>query len=417
MNAIISQVFLYLACVFLLNSLAIYIFRRLKLSDFIAHILTGVIFSAGLMIFSQYIHPDTAISFDVQYQLEQETLNSLSRAGADSSKIANLENFTRAGAVNETAFVDSLSAILGQEMVAEQYWAILNESRNESPVAIIIAFLGIIGATLFLIHLGFNFDPRFLTAGNNMSLFVQVVLISIISLVIVGSACYFFVFDQQLAPSLLLTGAFLSLSIGAVLTSRLPMKSDYKVPFSILVKSAAVLDVLSIIIFSIVVVFFQYQQNSWQRLDDDIFYWVALIVMTLLVLLSQFTNAFFELFQKWIGSYVSIIKIGMLFLFLYIGFHINLPFLMLGIWAGLLMKFLFSTPQQEQQKYFFAAAQFLYILPFVEIGRILFQAEIFNQASGYNISVIILALICTSLLIGLLNIRNKNFPLMMAIGA
>ncbi len=418
MNIITSHIFLFFACILLINSLLLYLSRRLKLSDYIAHILTGTLFSAMLIFWSHFIDPTATSYYEKGIMLPSASLEAFETTGTDSTVLTGLRTISEKAIYGEKAFLDSLNLAIGKENTALLGNLILKEIAIEENITVtLITFLTSIGLVLFFMQLGFNFDPLFLASGQNQNVLYQVVLILVLNIGILGSCCYFFVLNKQLMPVIFLVGAFTSLSIGAVLTSHLPMKTEYKIPFAALVKTAAFLDILAICLFSGVMIVIQQQKNAWRSMDEDIFYWIALILITVPILLSKYTDRLFEYFRHWIGEYVFVLKIGLIFLFLYAGFHVQMPLILLGLWIGYLMKFLFNVSRMEIKEKFFSITSFFYILPFVEIGRSLLQPGIFDQSFGIQLSIILLALICATLLLGALNFFNKKYPLVMEIGA
>lgn len=417
MNVIFSQIFLYLAGVYCLNSGLIYLARRLKISDFIAHILTGVLFAAAVSGWAALFGPQNAQPYQTGYRITDHTLDNLRAEGVSETTLANLAGIKNRVYVGEGVFLDTLTARVGEAEALRHKTQIFRLAVvSDKTFNTFILFLTQLGLLLFLVQIGFNFDPKFFQAGGDTALKQAFLLMALIVLVLGGTG-YFLLFAQNAWLTLFWVIAFLSIHIGAVLSARFPITLSLKKPLKDLVQLAVILDIVTLMLFALVSLYLQFRGYNPSGLKGDLPRWVALAFFILPALLPRKTEQFFGFFQKLLGEYTILLKVGFFFLFLYFGFHSGLSVLILGIWAGLLFKSFAGAVHFEVQQKFFSNVSFLYIFPFVEIGRSLISPREYSLDFWYAFGVILAALASVSLVIALISLRKREYPLALSLGA
>ena len=341
------QIFFYLAATYLIDGVLISLFRRIKLADFIAHILTGVILGFSL---------------------------------------------TMLGSV----FGDgSIELILKNEF---------------------IRFIAYVGLLLFVMHLGFNFDMKFFKMNSEKHVFLYTSILVLISMVLLGGLGYLGLFEKNIIPSFLFFIAFLGINIGSVLFRNFPVPPGLKKPFTLLLRIAITLDLLVIILFSCFQLYAHYANSGLTNFKIELLSWLILAIFALL----SFLPAKIEQISRWMyhitGEFAMLLKLGIFFLFIYAGLKVGISILLLGIWAGLLFRSLAGSTQFEAQQKFFPIASYLYILPFVEVGRFLVMEWQSTATFWPHLSYILLTLVVISLLYSLIMVFQEQHALIFGLG-
>lgn len=417
MSVIFSQIFFYLGCVYCINSVLIYLARRLKISDFIAHILTGVVFAAAVAIWAAVFGPQNAQPYQPGYRITDNTLDNLRATEVSDTVLANLAGIKNRVYVGEGVFLDTLAAKIGEGEARRHKNQILRFAAvSDKTFNTFIIFLTQIGLLLFLVQIGFNFDPRFFQASGENALTYVFLVITLIVLIL-GGIGYFLLFEQNAWTTVFWVIAFLSIHIGAVLSAKFPITLSLKRPLKDLVQLAVILDIVTLALFALVSLYLQFRDYNPSGLKGDLPRWIALALFILPALLPRKTENFFAVFQKFLGEFTVLLKLGLFFLFLYFGFHSGLSVLILGIWGGLLFKSFAGAVHFEVHQKFFSNVSFLYIFPFVEIGRNLFAPREYDVNFWYAFGIILLGLAGVSLLIALISLRKREYPLVLPLGA
>lgn len=418
MSVIFSQIFLYLGCVYCINSVLIYLARRLKISDFIAHILTGVLFAAAVAGWAALFGPQNAQPYQTGYRITEHTIDNLRAEKVPQAVLTDLDSIKNRVYVGEGVFLDTLASRLGEAEALRHKTQIFRFAAvSDRTFNTFIIFLTQLGLLLFLVQIGFNFDPKFFQAGSDNAL-KQAFLVMALIVLILGGTGYFLLFEQNAWITVFWVIAFLSIHIGAVLSAKFPITLSLKKPLKELVQLAVILDIVTLALFTLVSIYLQFRGYNPSGLKGDLPRWVALTFFILPALLPRKTEQFFGVFQKLLGEYTILLKLGFFFLFLYFGFHSGLSVLILGIWAGLLFKSFAGAVHFEVQQKFFSNVSFLYIFPFVEIGRSLVAPREYSLDFWYAFGIILAALASISLLlIALISLRKREYPLALSLGA
>ncbi len=347
MENVFIELFLYLACVYFINGLLINLFRYLKIADFIANVMTGVIFGGILIAWGQLVGPEGV-----------------------------------------------------ERLVGNKF----------------INFVSYVGLMLFMMQLGFNFEPRFFNFRSN-SVMVQAIIFVALNSAFLGAVCYYLLGIQETLPMLTLVIAFLTINIGSILSSNFPIDPTLKRPFTNLIQLAVILDVIAILLFS--GIFFWLKVRGYEPADiqQDLIN-VAILAIFLIPILSQNTfQKIFSFLERWSQNYTVLLKLGTFFLFLYAGFQMGLSVLVLGLWAGQIFKSLSGPARSDIRHKFFPVATFVYILPFVEIGMTLVLNWEYAGNFIYHFHVVLLTLVVITVVFSLLGIALKNFTFAIAMGA
>jgi Kef-type K+ transport system membrane component KefB len=416
MDQTFGQIFLYLAAIFFIDGLVINIFRRIRLADFIAHVLTGIIFALILLAWGKVFGPDSVKPFENSFRISEQTIENIKTVDLPDSLAEELASLQGKTFVGEDFFVDSLSAMIGEDQTNLYKTTILNLTvSSEGPFRDFLRFLTEVGLLLFLMQLGFNFDRKlFSISGVHGVSFAFTIFI--LNLIIIGGASYLLFFKPNVWFSLFLTIAFLSISIGAVLAAKFPMSLSIKKPTRNLIQAAVVLDLVAIGLFTLIGLYFHYEKYDLLRIEREVVYWTILTFFVIMIALPAKTERLFLFLSKIVGEFTLLLKTGLFFLFLFTGHHAGIPVLLLGFWAGLLLKTLSATQHIEVNQKLFPVASFLYIIPFAEVGRDLAIMHWYSSDFGYYFLVLFASLIVISVFAGLMVIRKKEFPLIMSLG-
>lgn len=402
MDTVYSQIFLYLACIYFINGILINIFRRLKLSDFIAHIATGIMFSLLLVGWAKIFGDDAIKPFHTPNATYLQTVIVL----PDS-------------ATNDLQSADSLTAGLPDSLIqppATSPDANQTAISEDNLLNSHITFWVKIGLLLFMMQIGLNFDSRFFRIPKDSIVWRQVILFLILSILLLGGILYTTIFNSDFQPTALTIIAFLSLNIGVLLVSGFPLSQNYKAPYTALIQIAVILDIIAIVGFSLVDIYYKFNSRDMAAVLLERGYIVILVLFLVPLIYTDGVKTAFRYFQRWAGDFTLLLKLALIFGFVYIGFQVGLSLLLLGVWAGLIFKALMEASQFEFRQKFFAGASFLYILPFVEIGRTLFISKLAAAELWLNAGTIVLVLLLISILLGAVLFNKRSYPLVIATG-
>ncbi|MCB0314980.1 MAG: hypothetical protein KDH84_17275, partial [Calditrichaeota bacterium] len=220
----------------MINGILINIFRRLKLADFIAHILTGIVFSLLLLGWGEFFGSAGTAPFNHNGQLDlffrQSQLNSAAAEGDTLNPVLSPDSAAIPVAGETNARVDALPP----EIAAAD--------NPDAHFLLLIKFMITVGLLLFLMQLGLNFDPRFFRMKKEENTWRQVGIFAGLTALIVGLSSYFLVLERDLLLSGLTVIAFLSIHIGAVLSYNFPVSARMQRPFIFLIQLAILLDII-----------------------------------------------------------------------------------------------------------------------------------------------------------------------------
>jgi Kef-type K+ transport system membrane component KefB len=417
MDFAFGQIFLYLALIFIINGLLINVFRRFKLADFIAHILTGMLFALILLGWGKVLGPASVKSFQNNFRITGEALESLKTAELPDSLLGQLASMQDKVFAGEDFFVDSLSAKIGEVQTNLYKTNILKfTASSEGLFKDLLRLLTQIGLLLLFMQLGFNFDRKLFSVSGSREVSLAFIIF-ILNVVVLGGASYLFFLKPNILFSFYLIIAFLSISIGAVLAAKFPASLSAKKQLRNLVQAAVILDLVAIALFTVVGLSLHYSEYGLLRLiKKDLLYWIILSIFAVIVILPLKTEQLFQFLQKFAGMSAVIFKTGLFFLFIYAGFRVGISELLLGFWAGVLLKTFSAAQHIEINQKLFPIASFLYIIPFAEVGRDLALTHWYSSDFGYYFLVLFSALSVISLIAGLTVIRKKEFPLILSLG-
>ncbi|RMF61159.1 MAG: hypothetical protein D6748_02325 [Calditrichaeota bacterium] len=302
MNNQFVQLFFYLAGLYIIDGVVISYTRRLKISDFVGHILTGVIF--GILL-------------------------------KHSSTLLNREIFT-------------------------------SLSQNN-----FIFYLAQLGILVFFMQLGFNFSPKMFTTGNKKKLLLYTSLLVLISTLVLGIVGYGYLFHKEGRSTFYFVIAFLGINIGALLSRNFPVPTGFKRTFTTIVQMALLVDLLVIFIFSFVQWYHTYLPMNPHDWLIETLSWLLLTGFFALLFFPKALDISSRFLYQWLGEFAMLLKLGVFFLFIYAGLKVGLSIMLIGLWSGFLFRYLAASTQFEAQQKFFPIASYLYLIPFVEIGRFL----------------------------------------------
>ncbi len=419
MSSAISQFFVYLAAIFIINSLVQSILRRFKVADFISHILTGVLVAFMIWFFGASYEFSSPGNTQQSYTVTSETVTFLQQQLGDSTENFQVSKWENRQFATRQSFLDSLQTRIGKEK-AELLMFSLPETAEEpasNPFAVLLEFLVYVGLMLYLMQMGVNLNPRVLQLHQDRIFLLHASIIVIISVVVLFSGGYFLIFDQHIIPSFLWMIAFLSINIGSLISVVFPLKSPFKSPFSRLIQISVLLDILALAGYGWIVLAKNYQHNFEAQLKADAIYWIILMIFTAIMPMHSQIRSIIKHFQSWLGDFSILLRLGFILLFLYAGSRINFPVLILGLGAGFLFRVLLQSESLDFRQRFFSNASFLYILPFAEIGRLFFQPGIYLTATWIAVMWMLAMFAVLAIFIALVWFTQTGFPKVMGIGA
>jgi hypothetical protein len=330
--------------------------------------------------------------------------------------VARLDSLKDRVFAGEDAFVDTLKANIGPEQITPYKSKILQHTHSDTDLfKLLLLFIAHIGLLLFMMQLGFNFDHKFFKL-NDSSFFPRAMLILTLDILLLGGVAYYLLFNENFLISVFLTIAFLSINLGAVLSVNFPITLSMKNPLKNLVQIAVTLDVLAIIFFTFLSYYLRYTQSDIGVLEANLVYLVILLSFILPIAFSTRTEQIFQSLQKLGKIFVVLLKAGLFFLFLYLGYRAGISILFLGVWAGMLLKVFAASHQMEVNQRFLSIASFLYVIPFAEVGRSLVVAHAYSGSFWPRLLIILLVLAIISLLAALTGLKKKAFPLILSLG-
>lgn len=416
MDSVFGQVFLYLAGIYLINGFLISLFRRLKLPDFTAHVLTGVVFAIVITGWGNLFGPNIVKGYENKFAITDQSIAYLQTDSLPDSLVNQLSGLKGRVFAGEDAFVDTLLVKIGPEQISSYKSKILQYTHYDTEFfKLLLLFLTQIGLLLFLIQLGFNFDHKFFKL-NDSGFFSRAMLILALDILLLGGVAYFLLFNKNFLISIFITIAFLSINLGAVLSVNFPITLSMKKPLKNLVQIAVALDILAIIFFTILTYYLRYKQHGISLLKSNLVYFLIITFFILPVIMPSKTEQFFQFLQKLGKTFIILFKSALFFLFLYLGYRAGISILFLGIWAGLLLRIFAASHQMEVNQRFLSIASFLYVIPFAEVGRSLAAAHAYSGNFGSRLLIILLSLAIISLLAALTGLRKKAFPLILSLG-
>ncbi|GEM_PF-2956647 len=280
----------------------------------------------------------------------------------------------------------------------------------------VVHYLAYLGLMLFMMQLGFNFDRSFLTIKNQKSLFLQAGFLILFSVLFLGSLGYFHLFEKNMARNYLFITAFLGVNIGAVLYRNFPVSGSLKKSFTKLLQIAILLDVLSIFLFSLFQLYAHYKSYNMSNILIEPLCGLILFVSILLSFMPDKIDRISRFLYTVTGEYALLLKLGIFFMFLYAGIKVGVSILLMGFWAGMLFRYLAGSTQFEAKQKFFPIASYLYILPFVEVGRFLSMEWQTPPIFWSTLSFLLLSLVGIALLFSIFQIINKENGLIFGLG-
>lgn len=416
MDSIYSQIFLYLASIYIISGLLLNIFRRLNLPDFLAYILSGVVFAGIILGWGKVFGPENIRPFEDSFKITEKSIENLRSLELPDTVLEKLTPLKERIFTGEDLFVDTLAANLGLDQVHSYKPRILKYSAVEPDIFKKLIFsLSNLGILLFLIQLGFNFDASLLKSGNKSVPF-QAISFILLNTLVMGAGSYFFFFEQNPGVSILLAIAFLCINAGVVLSVNFPVTLSTKIPLKNLLQLAVILDIFAIGLFAGINLFFRYENSGLPELET-LFISVTLLLIFIIIILSpgRIENIF-NLLNKLSAGFAVFLKTGLVLLFLYAGYRVGISILLLGIWAGILIKIFAGASRMEVEQRLFPLASFFYIIPFVEIGRPLVLRHAYAHDFWFQLFVLLSALVVISLLMALFVVRRKGVPPIMFLG-
>ncbi len=343
MQAEFTQIFIYLALAYTIDGFFMSASRRMRLPDFMAHILTGVVLGGIALLYSKF-------------------------------------------------FGDGTPSFVVNKFVA---------------------FLSYFGLILFLMQLGFSFDPKFSRIDNDRRA-PQVVVFILLNIIFLGLIGYFGLTGGGFKGTILLIIAFLSINIGALLTSNFPIDPELKRPVTNLIQTAVIIDLFAILVFSIMEQFRFWGEFNDGSVRNMIAYGFILLMFLLLVFIPERLTLLFGWTERLIGQFTTVFKIGLFFIFLFAGLKLGVSILLLGIWGGMVFRNFAGENRFDVAERTFALSSFLYILPFVQIGQMLIlhweEYVLFWQHLAY----ILMGLILVSMIFGLIFLKAQRYAKLLA---
>jgi len=339
------QIFIYLALAYTVDGFLMSASRRLRLPDFLAHILTGVMLGGIALLYTKF-------------------------------------------------FGDKPPGFLNNEFVA---------------------YLSYFGLILFLMQLGFSFDPKFSRLDNDRRA-PQVAVFILLNVFILGLIGYFGLTGGSIKGTIFIIIAFLSINIGAMLTSNFPINPVLKRPMTNLIQTAVIVDLFAILAFS-----FMEQLRFWGEFNGGsvrnlIFYGFILLLFLLPVVIPEWTTRLYRGTEKVIGQFTTVFKIGLFFVFLFAGFRLGFSILLMGIWGGMVFRNFAGENRFDVAERTFALSSFLYVLPFVQIGQMLIVDWQENVLFWQNLAYILMGLMLVSMIFGLIFLKAQRFAKLLAMG-
>ena len=339
MEIVFRELFLYLALVYLINGLLINLLRKLGMGDFIANILTGVVFGVLLISWENIAGPGTMPDF-----------------------------------------------------------------AGNKP----IVFISQVGLLLFMMQIGYNLDFRFFRALNKFLVFRSLMLLGI-NFGLVALLCVYSIGIPNPWAILFISSAFVGINAGAALSNNFPVADDKKRALTNLLQTAILTDIYVVLLFSIFSLFQKIGNYQAEDLSVDVTSAIAIALFFLPIIVPGIVRGVFKKLEMITGNYLMVLKLGVFCFFLYFGLQIGLSVFLLGFWGGILFRQFSGTEQVEIENKFFPVASFLYILPFVEIGRVLIVAGEIDIVSLFVWFSTLLTLALCMMLFMLLDIRQRLF--------
>ena len=418
MSLAISQFFLYLAAIFIINSLVQPILRRFRIADFLSHVITGVLIAAAIWLSgatAEFSSPDESRQ---SFKVTTETVSYLQKQLGDSIANARVSQWENRRFASRQAFRDSLQTIIGSEKKDLLSFTLPAAAPPPAqPFDVLLEFLIFAGLIIYLMQIGVNFNPRFLQLHQDRIFLLHVSIVVIISVVVLFSGGYFLIFDLHIVPSFLWTIAFLSINIGSLISVVFPLKLPLKSPFSRLIQVSVLLDILAIAGYGWIVLAKNYQHDFEAQLKADAGYWIVLMIFTAVMPMHRQIRGMIKYLQNWLGDFSILLRLGFILLFIYAGSRIHFPVLILGMGAGFLFRVLMQSEDLEFRRRFFSGASFLYIIPFVEIGRLFFRPGIFLTETWLSAAWMLAIFIVLSLLAALVWFTQEGYPKIIAVGS
>ena len=414
-----SEIFIYLAIAYAISGVVLSLTRRMKLADFVAYLVSGFILGGVLLSWQNYSAEPGAPPFSREYRISSETLTLLQPYLPDSTSISMISHHRVTNIVGEKPFLDSLRFYLDVPLSDSLSWQVLKTARQTpaNPATGLITLFASIGMLLFMMNLGANFELRMLRFNFDSSLLWQTTMMVLINAAIIGSFGFFLLFNGQITPTILLLVSLLSINAGSIIAFRFPIQPGWKRPVSRLLQITAIIDVLAITGYAWVVLLENYRENFLQKISGDVGYWLILMLIAAAFAFTGVTKRLMKPVGLWPAELVAFLRISLILLFIYCGFRINFPLIVLVLCCGLLLNLLLISNDLLSKKRFFSAVMILYPLPFIEVGRSAFM--IFQQhISGVwvNAAVLLLGFGAIAAVVGVFWLSQKLYPVMMALG-
>lgn len=390
----LANVILYLACVVAVDGLLLVLLRRLRLADFIAHIVTGVfigfLFGPGLGGVKLQLEPHDALEL-----LSEQVISKGDSNGTLGKK---LSQFQQLKFPDEAALTDSL-----RNALSDSQWAKISPKlprRIQTAVTgseQLLQLLAAVGVILFMMQLGFGLDLRLFASRLRRDLLIPLVVFVIANTLILSLYGYF-IFGRDAFATAALVAAFLSINIGAVITPTPPSTPQLRRSLNGLLYLAATLDIAAVIMFAAIRPFFEFQNAleipfSWQ----EILAWVLLLAYVPPLLMPRRAATFFGSVQQRLGESSVPLAALLILLFVFAALQVGMALPLLGIWCGMLLRTIMPHFMGLAGNRLFGWGSIFMMLPFVDAGRKLTASDSLTYASGLEGLVLLLALFAISM--------------------
>ncbi len=417
MNTHFSDVMLYLAGLFVIQSVLLLFLRRFKIPDFMIYLITGLLLGALSGSWSGREPGRAGDLLSEHYQLTTAVRGILVEHAGDPESAARIDSLTLPP-LPEALFLERLAEHLGKDRVNPLSRSLLRAgaSPTHSPGFLLLQFLSTLGLLLFFMHLGANFDRRFLQLIRNPHFLIQAAIVVVPLAGGLGLGGYFLLFDHTPLPLLLWGVPCLSVNIGALLAVCFPVRPVLKESVSRLILLAVVLDALAIAGYAWALLLENYRPAPG-RIWTDAPYWLLLCAFAAMMIWQNPV----ERARRWLhrrnAEFTILLRFALILIFIYAGLRIDFPLLLLGLGAGILFQTLFGEADHALRQRFFAGAAFLYVLPFAAAGHALFSRLMFDPQIWIAAGLMLMLFALIAAVVGLAWIWQNENPWVMALGS
>ncbi len=354
MITVTSDIFLYLAIVYLLDLLFVGLVRSVRLSDFLGHLAAGMTLAVLLQSLSDVLPQAARIA---------------APGGND--------------AVAWLSFLGLLffTAQLGYNFEFQFFRRFSGRIMGFAGVFVILSAV-VLWAALFLIIPG---------GPENNSFYIPFLLIMVV--------------------------AFCSIDLSGVMSPTYDSPGGLKKPLTFLIEAAISLDLLALAGYFLLSLFIIGQTATFHPDISMVILLPLLLLFGLATALPGSFQRFIALIERWGDLQAALAKIALLSLFLFAGVSMKIPVLILGFWLGLLFRSVYPRQAGASRQRLFQFLSFFYLFPFVELGRQLARWEYYRLEFLFQFGVMVMAFIVIAVFAGLAFLRRKDFPLVFSLGA